>query len=656
MPHRPAYQLTAALVAANGGAAFCLDDRAIGRRFRLYAERPGPELNELISRAALAGAIRADIIEPSGAVTEGADLTDPEAITIVRIDGPIEQRAGYHDPCGGWSDGHDAIAERMIAALETGDVLLVIDSPGGAHAGLQEAVRRVIEEKEEHGRRVTVYADEMIGSAAYWWAAAVGDEIYGPESMLVGSIGARSAHVSEAAHLANEGIAVTYFAAPGAGKVAFAPELPLSDLGKERGDRDVWVAFDAFANAVGPRRGMSREEIVELNADVLPGAMAVSAKLADGVATLEEVIDYALALAGADTVADESAEDESFDTEGEPMANQVRSAVISAGDPPPAEPEKKPEERTEDPPPAAPAKPGSARAEEDPKEPAAPPPKADKAECEKCGAANDDDAKYCDNCGTQMPGQEEDDSADENEEEDSADDDEERAEGDKPDADDRRAQPPPPDQDRAARTARAARRGTLASIFGLRDNASEPAIKSAALAYVALGKAVMATTGAKTTAEAQGKLQALADDAADVVKMRGEVKAMKKRENYAERMALLTKLATANIAGYPRGDLLIDREVGGKRVVAPAPFYASTPLGQLRGFVSGKLASGSPATPRDPFAPRKPTTGAQAEALAATEIDSPFIQELAGCTTANVEQLAKTAAALKIQELQGAST
>jgi hypothetical protein len=515
-------------------------------------------------------------------------------------------------------------------------------------------VRRVLECKAEHGRRVTVYADEMIGSAAYWWAAAVGDEIYGPDSMLVGSIGARSAHVSEAGHLDREGIAVTYFAAPGPGKVAFAPELPLSDVGKQRGDRDVWVAFDAFANAVGPRRGISREDIVKLDADVLPGAMAVRARLADGVASLEEVIDYALALAGVEAVADSAADEESYDDEtqeNEPMGNQVRSAVISAGDPPP-EPEKKPGERAEDPPAEPekkdPPKPGSAR-NEDP-----PPPDPVKKECAKCAKANDDDAAFCDGCGEPFPGKE--DEADEDDEEDSADEDDEdrAAEGDKPDADDRRAQPPPPDQD-AKTKARAARKGTMASIFGLKDSASEPAIKTAALAYAALGRAVMATTGARTPAEAQGKLQALADDAAESVKLRTEMKAARKRENYAQRMALLARLANANIQGYPRGDLLIDREVGGKRVTAPAPMYQEMKLATLRGFVDAKL-KGVNTSPRDPFAPKAPTTGAQAEALAATEIESPFIKELAGCTTASAETLAKTVAEMKIAALQGASS
>ena len=70
----------------------------------------------------------------------------PVAPSLVRVDlsGPLEQRAGYHDPCGGWSDGHDAIAERLCEAFASGDVLLVVDSPGGAAAGLQQAAARAL--------------------------------------------------------------------------------------------------------------------------------------------------------------------------------------------------------------------------------------------------------------------------------------------------------------------------------------------------------------------------------------------------------------------------------------------------------------------------------------------------------------------------------
>lgn len=283
------FQLTAALVAAHAGAAVvCLDESAIGRSYELYAQRPGPRLNERLTRAGL----RSEVINAPGLGEEPEELEEEAVVMLVTIRGPIEQRATRRDSgCGGgWTDGYDAITERVTAALEQGDVALVIDSPGGACAGIQEAIDRMKEAKAEHGRRVVAYADECAASAAYWLAATVADEIYLPRLGAVGSIGARASHQSIAGMLEQAGVEVTHFAWPGEGKIAFASEQPLSDLGRERGERDVAIAGEAFAADIASARGLSRDEIVALAADCLTGRRAVKAGLADGVASLDEVL------------------------------------------------------------------------------------------------------------------------------------------------------------------------------------------------------------------------------------------------------------------------------------------------------------------------------------------------------------------------------
>ncbi len=287
------YRLTPQLVAAYaGGPVVCLDASALGRSYPLHTRRP-----DASTLRRLHAAPRLDM--PGGRlVAPTADV----APSVVRVDvlGPIEQRAGYHDACGGWSDGHDAIAERLIAAFEESDALLVMDSPGGAYAGLFEGIKRANAAKLASGRRCIGYIDETCASAAYAWAAVLCDEIYGPPSMLVGSIGARSSWCGEAGALEQAGLVVEHFAWP-PGKVAMASEKPLSDLGRARGERDVALAGEAFAAAVERARGargLTRKAIVALDADCLSGAAAQDAGLVDGVASLDEVI--ALALAGAE--------------------------------------------------------------------------------------------------------------------------------------------------------------------------------------------------------------------------------------------------------------------------------------------------------------------------------------------------------------------
>ncbi len=201
-----------------------------------------------------------------------------------------------HDPSGSWTDGHDAIADRLCAAFELGDVCLYIDSPGGAHAGLQQNIERAAKAKAQFDRRVTVYADEMIGSAAYWWACGVGDEIFAPVSGQLGSIGARGGHLSVAGAMAMAGLEMTYFEDP-PGKTTFAPEKQLSDEGMRRGMRDVAIAADAFRAAVcAARKGMTPETLIALGADMLTGQAAVDANLCDGISSIDDVIEYALSL------------------------------------------------------------------------------------------------------------------------------------------------------------------------------------------------------------------------------------------------------------------------------------------------------------------------------------------------------------------------
>jgi ClpP class serine protease len=475
--------------------------------------------------------------------------------------------------CAGWSDGHDAIAERMMAALAEGDVVMVVDSPGGAHAGLQENVRRVLEAKEQHGRHVTAYADEMIGSAAYWWVACVADEIYAPESAIVGSIGARAAHASVAGALAAEGVAVTYFAAPGAGKVAFAPELPLSDLGKERGERDVWQAFEAFAAAVGPRRGLTRDDIVALDADALSGELALNAKLIDGLSSLEDVLGYALTVASATTnnTADATTQDTNM---------KLRSEGPSKGKPEGDEPD----------------------GDENDSKPVGVVP----TECRACGLNNESDAKFCKACGTSMavqPGADEEEEEEEEEEDDTADvpPDSEPAPappGKKapPPPPPKAAQPPPPE--------RAARASSLAGLAGLREGASTPAIKSALIPVVGLAEFAMRLTETRSPAEARGALTALVEDAAAAGKLRTELRDSKRAANARERMDLLRKLSAAALPGYTRGELFVDdvNETSGKRTMRAAPQYAEMKLGTLRGLVESKLKNAGPAK-RSPFEP-----------------------------------------------------
>ncbi len=546
------------MVTAHSGGlgVVCLPASAEGREYRLHAERPATV--ERLTRAALSP--RAEILDSDG-IASG--FTSPDGIgepAVMRVDirGPIEQRAGFHDPCAGWTDGWDAITERMVAALEMGDVLLVSDCPGGAVSGLQEAVRRIQEEKAEHGRRITGWVDELCASAAMWLLAAVCDEIFLPVAGQMGSIGARGMHVSVAGALAEEGVVPTIAVWPGPGKAALAPELPLSETGRMRMDRDVAIAGEAFAAAmVAARKGLTREAIVELDADCLTGKAAVAARLADDVSTYEEVLAMALAEAG-------STGDTAMKIHGESESQGSESTAARAGDPPP--------------------KPG----ENDGKPPGNEPDSA----CKACGSANEMNAKFCDQCGASMAAKP------------MADDDAAAPPADPPPAAPAKPGAPPPPKPPAPDS----RSASMALAAGLRADASVPATRVAVLANTAFVAAVLKMTGATSRDEALGTLRASLEKATSADDMAAELSAAKKREDWTERMALVKRLADADLPGYPRGELLVTRVVteGEAPTVAPAKMYAEMNLGTLRGFVNGKLsgrALDAPAAKRNPFQP-----------------------------------------------------
>jgi ClpP class serine protease len=460
----------------------CLSESGIGRTYRVFARRPGPELNRRLSPER--GSSRADL--PSGAAHVIEPVAPPPGVIRVDIMGPLEQRAGYHDPCAGWSDGHDAVAERLCAAFAEGDVLLCMDSPGGAHAGLQQGVERALAAKAKYARRCTGWINEQMGSACTWWGMALCDEIFGPPAMQAGSIGARGQHESIAGLLEQQGVKVTYFADPPE-KVAFAPELPLSAIGEARGNRDVTIAANAFRAAVcasplGLRAGLTPEGLIALGADMLSGQAAVDAGLADGVASEDEVIAYALKMAESKATNQETAartrahgDRHMKDRGGARVAGATY--VRTEDDDKRADEDEDKRARTEDeddevpPPSSKPMPPSSKPGREIP------------SACAACGVQNEDDAKYCKGCGASMATKRMDD------------------EDDEEDEDDRKAQPPPPK--------RMSANSGLSEILGLREDASLPAQKAAAIDLRQVFDHASALTGQRDPGAVLGALSAM---------------------------------------------------------------------------------------------------------------------------------------------------
>ena len=167
-------------------------------------------------------------------------------------------------------------------------IVFNIDSPGGAVDLVPEFAAEV---RAARGKKpIYALANTMAASAAYWIASAA-DEIYVTPSGKVGSIGVYSAHKDVSGEQQQKGIKTTLVSA-GEYKVDGNPFEPLSKSAREEMQKTVDTYYGMFVNAVADGRGVDAETVKSEygKGRLLTAKDAVDAGLADGVATLDELL------------------------------------------------------------------------------------------------------------------------------------------------------------------------------------------------------------------------------------------------------------------------------------------------------------------------------------------------------------------------------
>lgn len=212
-----------------------------------------------------------------------------DGVAVVPVRGALSQRGGAF---WFWSwAGYDTVHAALTRAL--GDervraVLLDIDSPGGVVAGCFDAARAMRAAVEASGKPCTAVASEMACSAAYA-LACVADEIVVPATGIVGSVGVIATMTSLARMYAAAGIDQRVIAS-GAAKGDGHPALPMSKEALDRAQERVNASAEVFAAWVAERRGMTAPAVRALEARVLSGDAAVTAGLADRVASQADAL------------------------------------------------------------------------------------------------------------------------------------------------------------------------------------------------------------------------------------------------------------------------------------------------------------------------------------------------------------------------------
>lgn len=293
----------------------------------------------------------------------------------------------------------------------------------------------------------------------------------------------------------------------------------------------------------------------------------------------------------------------------------------------------------------------SIRAEEEDKAPAGVEPDKDGGEedgeeeqgkqpssiCAACGMQQRPEAKHCDQCGGSMAAVPD-------------------ADGDAPDAPPPAAPPAappakhPPPPAAPGKPAGATAFASIASVLGMKDNASTLAIKSAVLQMRSALERAMNATGT-TTAEAMiGTVLSHVSDAKRVAELEGEMRQMRTQADWTKRMELGRKFASAKLPGFPPGEILVHvvDEATGARSLSLAPQYVEMKLATFESFVNAKLKSGGGTAPKaTPFEP-DPIAAKAAPAARSVEAarSNPVVIKAATRSFATPDQLAAAHAAL----------
>jgi len=355
---KAAFRLTHAIASAHASSLLCLDARAFGRSYALNAEGPAPIPTP---------------VKPAGG-----------NVALVTIQGPLTQRATMN-MCG-YSDGYDAIEERICTALldpGVDSVVLAIDSPGGDAAGLFEAIGRIMAVKAQAKKPIFAYADETVASAAYA-LACVADKIVMPASGEVGSVGCLAIHCDESAANAADGLAYTVFRS-GARKAEGNPIEPLTDAASTSMQARVDQLAAQFFALVSTTRGIPIESIKALEGAMFFGQQAIQSRLADSIGSLDSVLTAAASPARAGVIMGMT---EAEQAEMDDL--KARLAKLEAPPPPPSSQNDDDEDGTDDD-----ALPGADDDMDDdvdagpPPPPPAPPPPQKKSKAMKLNAETD---------------------------------------------------------------------------------------------------------------------------------------------------------------------------------------------------------------------------------------------------------------------------
>jgi ClpP class serine protease len=199
---------------------------------------------------------------------------------VIPVVGPIFRRANLFARVSGATSTETLAADLTTAAEDPNikQIVLNMDSPGGQANGIAELAQMI----RAIDKPVIAYVDGMAASAAYWLASAA-DRIVLSKTAEVGSIGAVVAYDTSK----KDGIAeIVSTQSP-----KKRPNMS-SEEGKAQIQRRIDALAQVFVEDVAAYRGTTVDTVLDQfgQGDMLMGAEAVAAGMADEISTFESLI------------------------------------------------------------------------------------------------------------------------------------------------------------------------------------------------------------------------------------------------------------------------------------------------------------------------------------------------------------------------------
>jgi len=218
---------------------------------------------------------------------QGYSLTE-RGVAIVPIVGELVNRGAWLGTTSGLVsyEGLGATFAALERDTDARAVLLDVDSPGGHAAGMVEcafALRRLAGKKPVAG-----VANALAASAAYGLISQCHQVFLGPTGR-VGSIGVVWVHADRSKQVEKAGIRITILH-EGARKIEGHGFAPLPPDVRDRIQAELATMHALFVGLVSEGRNVAPEAVRATEAAVFMGRDAVKAKLADAVASFDEVL------------------------------------------------------------------------------------------------------------------------------------------------------------------------------------------------------------------------------------------------------------------------------------------------------------------------------------------------------------------------------